>query len=61
MENDNKNVSRRRALKVLGLGGAVVATLALPSKWTRPVVESIVVPAHAAASPKSTTITTTVD
>ena len=56
MEND-KNVSRRRALKVLGLGGVVVATLALPTKWTRPVVESIVVPAHAAASNKPTTTT----
>ena len=57
MEDDSKNVSRRRALKVLGLGGAVGVTLALPSKWTRPVVESIVVPAHAAASRKSTTTT----
>jgi len=57
MDKDDKNVSRRRALKVLGLGGVVVATLALPSKWTRPVVETIVVPAHAQSSPRATTTT----
>ena len=50
MDENDKGVSRRRALTILGLGGAVVATVALPSKWTRPLVESIVVPAHAQAS-----------
>jgi hypothetical protein len=45
-----ENVSRRRAMKVLGAGGVVAATLMLPSKWTKPVVESIIVPAHAQAS-----------
>ena len=50
MDENDKGVSRRRALSILGLGGAVVATVALPSKWTRPLVESIVVPAHAQAS-----------
>ncbi|WP_457937716.1 hypothetical protein [Mesorhizobium sp. 10J20-29] len=53
----NKNVTRRRALKIVA-SGAVVATIALPSKWTRPIVESIVVPAHAQASPTPTTGTT---
>ena len=57
MEDNNKDISRRRALKVLGLGGVVAATIALPGKWTRPIVESIVVPAHAAASPVATTTT----
>jgi hypothetical protein len=59
MDEDSKNVSRRRALRVLGLGGVVIATVALPTKWTRPLVETIVVPAHAAASPKTTTPPTT--
>ncbi|WP_457937714.1 hypothetical protein [Mesorhizobium sp. 10J20-29] len=54
----NNKVSRRRALKIVA-SGAVVATIALPSKWTRPVVESIVVPAHAQASPTPTTGTGT--
>jgi len=38
--------SRRRALKTLALGtGAVVA-----SKWNKPVVESVILPAHAQTS-----------
>lgn len=53
----NKNVSRRRAIKIVA-SGALVATIALPSKWSRPIVESIIVPAHAQASPPQTTGTT---
>jgi len=53
----NKNVSRRRAIKIVA-SGALVATIALPSKWSRPIVESIIVPAHAQASPPLTTETT---
>ena len=53
----NNKVSRRRALKIVA-SGAVVATIALPSKWTRPIVEAIVVPAHAQASPTTTNGTT---
>jgi hypothetical protein len=51
-----EKLSRRRAMKVLGAGGVVAATLMLPSKWTKPVVESIIVPAHAQASAPPTTI-----
>jgi hypothetical protein len=40
---------RRRILKFATMGG--IATLVLPSKWVQPVVKSVVVPAHAAASP----------
>jgi hypothetical protein len=55
-----EKLSRRRAMKVLGAGGVVAATLMLPSKWTKPVVESIIVPAHAQASaPPSTTLEST--
>jgi hypothetical protein len=53
-----RNVNRRRAIKLVA-GGVVVATIALPSKWTRPIVESVVVPAHAQASPPVTTATAT--
>jgi hypothetical protein len=45
-------------MKVLGAGGVVAATLMLPSKWTKPVVESIIVPAHAQASAPPSTGTT---
>jgi hypothetical protein len=40
--------SRRRLLKVLAGAGAVAVTgTALPEKWSRPVVDAIVIPAHA--------------
>jgi hypothetical protein len=42
---------RRRLLKALAGAGGVLATGALlPERWTRPVVESIIVPAHAQAT-----------
>jgi hypothetical protein len=54
----DQNPTRRRVLKIAGVGGAGALTLILPSKWTKPIVESIVVPAHAAASDSTTTSTT---
>jgi hypothetical protein len=43
--------SRRRALRRLGAGGvAASAAAALPAAWTRPVVESVMLPAHAQTS-----------
>ena len=51
---------RRQVLKVVIVGG-VATTLMLPGSWTKPIVEAIVVPAHAAASaPPTTTSTTTI-
>jgi hypothetical protein len=49
--------TRRRVLEI-SIGGIVTATL-LPSKWIKPVVEAVVVPAHAQASPAKATPTTT--
>lgn len=40
--------SRRRTLKTLGFGGGLgAAGFVLPQNWSRPVVESVVLPAHA--------------
>lgn len=39
---------RRRLLKTLILGGAVTAVL--PEKWIKPVVDTVIVPAHAQGS-----------
>ncbi len=42
---------RRRALKQLAAGGAAAGVLAaMPSKWSRPVVEAVFLPAHAQTS-----------
>jgi len=41
--------ARRRLLEILTVGG-LTATVLVPSKWIKPIVESIIVPAHAQAS-----------
>ena len=46
---------RRRLLQTVA--AAAVGLTVLPSKWTKPIVGTIVVPAHAAVSPASPTPT----
>ena len=43
-------VDRRRILKT-ALSGGSLGALVVPEQWVKPVVKSVVVPAHAAASP----------
>lgn len=51
---------RRSLLKMIGASlGAGSALAILPKSWTRPVVHSVIVPAHAAASPATTVTTAT--
>lgn len=45
--------SRRLTLKALGIG-TVVGSQALPEQWMKPVVSSILMPAHAQTSPAQT-------
>ena len=46
-----ETLGRRDLLKTLvATGGAVTAAALLPGKWTKPVIESGVLPAHAATS-----------
>ena len=40
--------NRRRAVFALSLGGG--AAYALPNKWTKPIVDSVIMPAHAQTS-----------
>jgi len=48
--------SRRNLLKSIAAGGgAIVAGKTLPEKWTAPVVDSVLLPAHAQTSPAPTT------
>ena len=48
-EQSSVTVSRRKALSAMVATGAV-AGLALPEKWKKPVVNAVVLPAHAQAS-----------
>ena len=46
------NENRRKLLKSIAAGsGAVIAGKSLPEKWSRPIVDSVVIPAHALTSP----------
>ena len=43
--------SRRKLLKSIAAGsGAIVAGKSLPESWSRPVVDSVMLPAHAQTS-----------
>jgi len=53
-----KQLSRRKVITVAA-STAVVATAALPNKWTKPVVDSVFLPAHAQTS--TTVLTSTID
>lgn len=52
-----KSPERRKVLKGgVVVGGAVVGSaLTLPKKWTRPIVDAVIVPAHADMSPVTPT------
>lgn len=51
-EQNSNNASRRRLLKALATTGGAMATgsAVLPAKWVSPVVNSIMLPAHAQTS-----------
>ncbi len=52
--DDNKkpavNQERRKVLKTIAVGTAVAGVLAISSKWSKPVVDTIILPAHAQAT-----------
>jgi len=54
------NDSRRKVLKSITAGsGAVVAGKSLPESWSRPIVDSVMLPLHAATSGCNFTMTLT--
>ena len=53
------NTSRRKALKTIAAGTAVAGGLALSGKWSKPVVDTIILPAHAQATNGAAPATTT--
>jgi hypothetical protein len=70
MSSENKqqdkaplNPERRKALQKMAVAGAAATVLGFSGKWSKPVVDSVILPAHAqatnAAGAGSTTTTTT--
>ena len=57
-KNKKPEYTRRQVIKKVMIGG-VIATVVLPGKWTRPIIETVITPAHAAASAPATTATST--
>ena len=61
MKEKKSSESRRKLLKSIAAGsGAIVAGKSLPESWKRPVVDSVMLPAHAQTSPPSTTFSCSV-
>ena len=56
MQREDPKYNRRDIIKKVLIGGAI-ATVVLPGKWTKPLVNSIIVPAHAQASAPATSTT----
>lgn len=49
--NDSKKNARRAILKSMAMGSGAIATgKMMPEKWARPVIDSVVLPAHAITS-----------
>ena len=47
MSSKKLDASKRKLLKSAAVGGGAVSLTALPTEWTRPIVASVVLPAHA--------------
>lgn len=58
MESNDNHLGRRKIAKVLMIGGAVKA-VTLPARWAKPLVATVLIPAHAVASTTTTTTTST--
>ena len=57
---DTENPTRRKLIKSAVAGGAVVTAAELmPTNWTKPVIQSVVLPAHAATTMLTYTVTVT--
>jgi hypothetical protein len=55
-KRDDLVAERRRLLKQ-AMAGGIVGVALLPERWVRPVVDAVIVPAHAQTSPAQTTTT----
>lgn len=54
MDDNNKPTDkpRRRLLKTVAVSGSAVGLSSLPGQWAKPIVASVILPAHAQTSPR---------
>jgi len=57
MSDNKSNEARRKVIKSIAAGGAIAAGKSLPEEWSKPVVDSVFLPAHAQNSPPTATVT----
>jgi hypothetical protein len=51
MSDTKKEEARRRILKKMAVsGGIVTASQVMPERWIKPVIDSVILPAHAGVS-----------
>ena len=50
-DQDRKLSGRRQAIKAVTLAGLATSATLLPDSWTKPILRSIIVPAHAQVTP----------
>ncbi len=55
MQEDKQRIPTARRRALLGLAGGVVGATQLPATWTKPVVDSVLLPAHAQTTVVPTT------
>ena len=57
MSDKKSNDSRRKLLKSIAVGsGAVVAGKSIPESWSKPVIDSVMLPAHAETTDATPTL-----
>lgn len=49
-KNGNEESQRRKVIKTALAGGTVISTSILPTKWEKPLLDKVVLPAHAQMS-----------
>jgi len=59
IKRSSVNQSRRKALKTIATGTAAAGAMALTGKWSKPVVDTIILPAHAQATNGAAPVGTT--
>jgi hypothetical protein len=57
-KSTSQSTTRRKLLTALGAGGVVATQATLPGTWSKPVVETLMLPAHAQTTPTDASSTT---